>query len=223
MAKIITLLSKKSESGNTTIAFNIAQILKNNQKRVLIINLGFNQTYFDILKIKSGNLKTKEVVSPFSYINYSKNLQIMFLVNNPSKTYMLEAEKYEALLRKQIEEWGGLFDFIIFDTSHTYHFINEIALKLSHQVVVIFDANNFINNDVLNILKDIRTIQLIKSKLEIRNVILNRYSNKNVDHVNTLIQLKHTFDRPNLLMTLPIVKELSKLSVESLEYSLHNQ
>jgi hypothetical protein len=72
-------------------------------------------------------------------------------------------------------------------------------------------------------LKTIRVAQLDNAKLEISNVILNQYSSKETKDINVLLELKRIFDKPNFMVTLPFVKELAKLSPESLEYSSRNQ
>jgi cellulose biosynthesis protein BcsQ len=79
MAKIITFYSYTKNSGKTTIAFNMAYLLAYKKKKVLIVELQFNSSYFKYLELKNSNLKTQNILKRFSYFELNENLSIAML------------------------------------------------------------------------------------------------------------------------------------------------
>jgi cellulose biosynthesis protein BcsQ len=114
MAKIITFLSNQKQCGKTTIAFNFANILSHQNKKILLVNLELDPTKF--LKCFSKLPKIKNINQYFSCLTYAKHYQIMFITNHASihKTAPTMID-YQKSLIKQIRAWSKLFDVIILD------------------------------------------------------------------------------------------------------------
>ncbi|GHU47341.1 hypothetical protein FACS1894218_1560 [Bacilli bacterium] len=100
MSKIIALLSSDKKGGATTIAFNLANILKGDDKKVLIINNEFESSYTDILDVKSKDLKSANTIYPLVLAKYKKNVQILFLKNPFSRLDNLKLD-YQKILTAQ--------------------------------------------------------------------------------------------------------------------------
>jgi cellulose biosynthesis protein BcsQ len=114
MAYIITLIGNDIKSGKTTIAFNLATLLSKKSKKVLLINQEYTPSYLDLLTNEHKNIN-KNVISPFSLIEYDKRLNILLFSNgkiNPSKY------DYLKLFPKQLELLNNKYDYIIIDSNY---------------------------------------------------------------------------------------------------------
>jgi cellulose biosynthesis protein BcsQ len=118
MSKIIALLSSDKKGGATTIAFNLANILKGEDKKVLIINNEFESSYTKILDINAKDIKTTGTIYPLVFAKYKKNVQILFLKNPLTQINNLKLD-YQKILTAQAKQWKDLFDYVIFDTNYT--------------------------------------------------------------------------------------------------------
>jgi cellulose biosynthesis protein BcsQ len=79
MGKIIAFYSYAKNSGKTTTAFNIANILANQNYKVIILELHYDSTYYKALNLKDSSFKTQNIFKHFTCHNLEANLTVVCL------------------------------------------------------------------------------------------------------------------------------------------------
>lgn len=215
MANIISIVSSNNNSGKSTIAFNLINIMPSNLK-ILLIELDYTSAFWKLKdnKNKLGNIKRVSYGSPFGIYEYSSNINIV----SPIKKSLID-KQFEELIKTNITSWKKTYDIVIFDSNSGWSQLLNMGLSFSNSVILIYDAGSFVGNKIIDDFKLIRGIQLDNKNLKLKNVIINNYDEFNTSHLNNLLQIKNVFAMQNISTTLPLVPELYPINMNTLDYA----
>jgi septum formation inhibitor-activating ATPase MinD len=114
MAQVITIISNDVKSGKTTIAFSLATILANKNKKVLLVNQEYGSSYLELLT-KENKTISKNVIAPFVMIEHTKRLTVLLFSNGKVNQ---NKHDYSKLFPKQLQLLESKFEYIIIDASY---------------------------------------------------------------------------------------------------------
>ena len=155
--KTVTFSTLKGGVGKSSAAFNISGILAEENKKILVIdadsqgnstnNFGIDRTkknFKSIVDIIENNEKFENVVvkNPIENLDIDVIGSTIFLtstemriVNQPGREYILK--NYIKNNRKKFNE----YDYIIFDTSPSMGVVNQNALLISDEIILVSDVS----------------------------------------------------------------------------------
>lgn len=173
--KIISLFGVKGGIGKSILTLNLAGIVNNINKKVLIVdmdlyggsiaitlNKNVNKTIYNFADDYNNN-RYKDIKD---YITkYNDNIDFIACPKDPRKASKIDSKYVEILLDKAKFN----YDYILIDTTHVLDEINLSLLDKSDNILLV------ISNDMLDI-KNMRSLISIFKDLEIDKykVILNR-------------------------------------------------
>ncbi|MDR1234982.1 MAG: AAA family ATPase [Mycoplasmataceae bacterium] len=212
MARIISLISNDIKSGKTTIAFNIATLLGNKNKKTLLVNLEHKSSYLKLMPNKNSTV-VKNIIKPFELVQYEKHFSILILSDSK-----INCKK---LLLKQIQLLTNKYDYIILDTSYIWNDLTNECLRISKEVFLVYDSKNFVTNELRRNLNFIRKLQPQNPNLKLTTIMLNNYDLHR--HMEALLEINKLTNNKYLLITLPFQKELLTITDESIKFIKYNK
>ena len=182
-SRVLCLYGAKGGIGKTTLAINLAGVLANMNKSVLIIDL--NQLNGDIavsldrkphqtIAALAAAIKTEKYQGLLPYLT-KYNQYISFLA---APAVLMPAEMLDAeVINKILDEAAALFEVVIIDMSHAYNDVNLAALKRA-------DKNLFVTTNNPLTLKNTRNVLSLLKEAGVRNieVLLNNSIHPNHDY-----------------------------------------
>lgn len=204
-ADVITVTSVKGGTGKTTNVLNIAGILSNIGKHILIIDLdlytGGIACSLNIENDKDLFLLVNDMNNnKFDYlenyiIKYNDNIDVLPAPKDPRDASKINAKYLNVVLSKAKMK----YDVVLIDTNHLLTDTNLVVLDNS-DIILYFISNNPID------LKNMKSIVSIFRDMEMDNykVILNKSLNKDKDVFNnydikTIIKSKVDYILPSSL------------------------
>ena len=166
--KIITVTSVKGGVGKTTFLLSLANVYKNNNKKVLIIdNDLFSGDIDSILNVESKkdiyvlfeDITNNNFYDIDDYItNYSLNIDIISAPNDPRYASKVRGNFLNLLFNKVASK----YDVILVDTNHVLNEVNLVTMDHSNKIVYL------INNNSMN-LKNMRSMISIFQDMKLNN------------------------------------------------------
>ena len=212
MAKIIVFYSYIKNSGKTTTIFNMGQLLAHKKKKILIVELQFESRYFKYLELKNSNLKTQNILKHFSYYEINENLSVASL--NQSFT------NNNDWITEQFDKWSKSYDYILIELPWLQNDLWDKVINLSDKSICIFDSQNFTSEILMKTITAINKLKKYKPAFKYDVIILNKYIDKDHNHVNAVMQLKKIFSKEKTLNVLPFDSNLVTLTAKSLNYAI---
>lgn len=175
--KILTIYGAKGGIGKTTLALNLAGVLSNMLKSVLIIDLDllkgdiavsldkrFKKTILDLSQdLKEGKF---EELKPY-LTKYNSQISFLAAPKDPREAMKFNPES----LKQMLEECRAHFDVIIIDTSHIYNEITHLALQKSDQILFITTNNPLVLKNSRNLLSIFKEEGINQFKVVLNNSI----------------------------------------------------
>ena len=188
--KVITVTSVKGGVGKTINLLNIAGVLAQQRKKVLIIDLDLYTGNIDLLL----NLKSKKNIFNLvdditskrfnqfeEYITaYDQFIDVLPSPKDPRDAVKIEAKYISLVISKAVLK----YDIILIDTNHAMDEEKLIILDNSDSVLY------FINNDICD-LTNMRTINSIYTAMDKKNYITILNDSNNRKNYFTKYDIKH--------------------------------
>jgi len=176
-ARIITVANNKGGTGKSTISYNLAHVLSENNK-VLCIDLDIQGNLSVLFNVDIDNLKIDNFTN-MDIIKISENLYIL-PANITLSSLELEIQNKinrEKWLEKNIiSKVIHKYDYIILDTSPSLNLLNLNAFSSSHLILIPVnpDTLSIVGLDtIIGIIKEIQNN--INSKLNYK-IIMNKFT-----------------------------------------------
>ncbi len=182
-AKIILVTSVSGGVGKTTTVLNLAGVLSNLNKKVLIIDLDLSSgDIAPMLNVKYD----KDIYNLYEDLNnnkfnnlddytfkYNDNISLIPSLKDPRFAHKISGKILEVILYKASMK----YDLILIDTSHVLTSINLFALDYSDEILYV------INNSSMN-LKNMKSMVSILNNMDKKNykIILNNSNDKNKNY-----------------------------------------
>lgn len=172
--KVICLTSCMENDGKSSVSFNLAKILAENDKRVLFIDADMRNSVLtkrtgipDDLKGLSHYLAGKNAASEVIYATNHKNFYVIPTGRFPKNpTELLNKPAYEVL----IEGMKQTFDYVIIDTPPLGSVVDAALIAKSADASVLVISANAVSRRMANSVKE----QLINANPNFLGVILNK-------------------------------------------------
>ena len=166
--KIITITSVKGGVGKTTFLLSLANIYKNNNKKVLIID---NDLFSGDIETILNQESKKDIYVLFEDItnnnfydiddyitNYSENIDFISAPHDPRYASKVRGNFLNLLFNRV----SSKYDVILVDTNHVLNEINLVTMDHSNEIIYLM------NNNSMN-LKNMRTMISIFSDMRLNN------------------------------------------------------
>lgn len=206
-AKVISVAHEKGGVGKTTVAINLAAILRNEDCRVLIIdcdpqahatrsmglcNLGEDSKTVSEVFIAALN---KQTIQPEDYIKAKNKMYII-----PSDRSLAGVEHITSsnnadldfVLADLIESLKNEYDYIILDCMPSFSIITKNAFVASDYVLIVTQAQYLSESTLDNIISNARAVKArLNKELSIAGIAINMYDGRtlgareSVDHIKT--------------------------------------
>ena len=182
--KIITVTSRKGGVGKTISVLLIAELLKKNKKKTLIIDLDLynGDVAFALnLDVKSNIYNLCDDVTNNRYksntedylVKYDEYIDILPSPKDPRHASKIDRRSLEIALRSFIHQ----YDVILIDTNHILSVTNMVAFELSDVILNIF------TNDALDLKSTKTFISICKNmNVESLHLVLNTVINDKKDY-----------------------------------------
>ena len=172
--KVICLTSCMENDGKSSVSFNLAKILAENDKRVLIIDADMRNSVLtkrtgipDDLKGLSHYLAGKNAASEVIYATNYKNFYVIPTGRFPKNpTELLNKPAYEVL----IEGMKQTFDYVIIDTPPLGSVVDAALIAKTADASVLVISANAVSRRMATSVKE----QLINANPNFLGVILNK-------------------------------------------------
>ncbi len=201
---LVAIFSGKGGVGKTTILLNLAGVLSNQNKKILILDLDLFSGGVALCLNKSSEKtiydfhKNKNEIS--QYINkYNDNIDF---ISSPKSIEEAKKVNFETI-EKLIYEINLHYDFILIDLSHFYNDLNSKILNLVDNVLYV------LTNDSMDLKNSFNMITKLKRNNNEINVILNYsihpdrdyyslFDIKNIINENVDFTISSSFYNPNI-------------------------
>ncbi|MBP3256023.1 MAG: AAA family ATPase [Clostridia bacterium] len=175
--------------GKSIITINLANILKNNNKKVLIIDFDIlNNSLHTILGVNKYSQKIKNKLENNNLINNKIDIKDLIIKINRKvdlisginlifeNEYKISCEKIKLIL----EELKINYDYIIIDTSSECFFdYTKNILNYSNKIIFLIESN------LLEINKSKKYLELYENNWDIKkekiNILINKYNKNSID------------------------------------------
>ncbi|MGL5617045.1 MAG: ParA family protein [Sarcina sp.] len=203
--KIIAFVNQKGGVGKTTLSINIAAILAEQGKKVLIIDndsqSNVTSTFFDYEPVKTlynvllNNLNLKEIINSTKI----KNLDIAVNSIASSDINLLLSTEIarEMKLKNVITEAQIKYDYIIIDCNPALDLSLINALVATNEVIIPIDCSAYSLTGLNNLLKFIEKLKIVNKELKINGFILNNVDRRTTTYKD-IIEAIHQY-YPNML------------------------
>ena len=190
--KIITITSVKGGTGKTNITLNIAGIMSNQKKKVIIVDLDL---YSGVIA-SSLNIKPKkdiyDLVDDFTnnrftsfedYItSYNEYIDILPSPKDPRCSGKINPSSIDVILKRLKMK----YDTILIDTNHIIDKINLVILDETNIVLYVITADLMDIKNMKTMLSIFKDMDMKKYKIILNEAIGNKSSCKSYDVNNIL-------------------------------------
>jgi len=160
--KVVSFGTLKGGVGKTTLCFNVAGVLSEQDAKVLIIdsdlqgnltnNMGLDRTQQNLLTLAEVyNIDAPPALPPYALISICPNPKIPRVDMIPGSIFLHRAEmrivgepQRELILKKYIEthrEFFEQYDYILIDTNPSMGLINQNAFAASDVILLVSDVS----------------------------------------------------------------------------------
>lgn len=205
MINNIGFVSTKKGEGTTTVIANIACIIGQSTKKVLIVDLTLSN--YD----KAIQTKKTKTINSFLVINIQKNV-VLLSTHNKTKINFINFIKTFNSLHKY-------FDFAL---------INIDSYEKQAELISICNEYFFITNPIsFDIYDFIKVNNFIgkhkKNEAKLSTILLTKFNQEKTSNATTLITIKKNVPKNIIVLTLPFVTEIADNSKDIiLDYSIKN-
>ncbi|MGL4588842.1 MAG: ParA family protein [Mycoplasmatales bacterium] len=201
--KIISIYNNKGGVGKTTTTKRLAVELKNQGKKILILDMDpqANITY-QILEVN-----TDYELNTYALLLSDSTLDELIIKGSfgidivPSSIKLLEANNEMLMqafikapnsrLENKLKQSETDYDYILIDCPPTMDLLVANALTVTDDVIIPINCDNYSIQGIEMLITKITQIKdEFNPKLELKGIFLNRYKNSNV-HKELLIKLAH--------------------------------
>jgi len=193
LGKVICVTSGKGGTGKTMLATNIAGLLANHEKKVLIIDLDLYSGGVGLSLDLNSNKSIYDLIHDIEHNRYQKfdnyilkyndHIDVLLAPNDPREASKTDARYLPNLLSYAKSKYHA----VIIDTTHVFNPLNVLAIDHSDVIIQIL-TNNPID------LKNTRNKLKLYKESNIDNIYV--VLNEAVDHANNYYTL---FDIKNII------------------------
>lgn len=203
--KIISFVNQKGGVGKTTLSINIAAILADQGKKVLIIDndsqSNVTSTFFNYEPTKTlynvllNNLNFKEIIQNTNI----KNLDVAVNSIASSDINLLLSTEIarEVKLRNAIKDAKLDYDYVIIDCNPALDLSLINALVTTDEVIIPIDCSAYSLTGLNNLLKFIEKLKVLNKELKINGFILNNVDRRTVTYKDIIEAINQYY--PNML------------------------
>jgi len=182
LSDVISVALQKGGTGKTTTALNVAAILKEMGKRVLLVDLDsqMNATIASAIKFEktiincfNGEISAQRAIVRGEYYDLL-----------PGSEFLVNVERSEdldyALLKNLLKYEKQNYDYFILDTPPALGNCLKLALMASDWVLIPAEARQFSIQGLQAFWPTIQDIVAVNQKLKILGILLTRYDGRRV-------------------------------------------
>lgn len=179
--KVIAFVNQKGGVGKTTLSINIAAILAEQGKKVLIIDndsqSNVTSTFFDYEPTKTlynvllNNLDLKEIINNTDINNL--DIAVNSIASSDINLLLSTEIAREVKLKNAIMDAKINYDYIIIDCNPALDLSLINALVATNEVIIPIDCSAYSLTGLNNLLKFIEKLKVLNKELKINGFVLN--------------------------------------------------
>lgn len=222
--KSVCIFGTKGGLGKTTFVLNLAGVLSNLKKKVLIVDLDLanggiavsldkvpNKTIFNFCDDYNNNRNDNME----NYITkYNEYIDFLASPKDPRQANKIDAKYIDIL----IDKCSFLYDVILIDTNHNYDEINISALDKADEIFLMTTNDPLAFKNIRNLINILQDLEINKYKLILNNSVISdknyfsKYDIKNILGVNIDYTISEKFhlkkiDAITLAGEIPTIKD----------------
>ena len=193
--KIISIINQKGGVGKTTTVINLASALTQQGKKILVIDLdpqgnattglglsNLERSDDTIYGILNGTRSISQVIKKTKFDNLdliTSNVDLSGLevetAGDNNRAFILKVK-----LTAYLNDYGGLYDYILIDCPPSLSLLAVMALVCSNSLLVPLQTEFFALEGLTQLMKTIDRIKInLNPKLEIQGILLTMYDRRN--------------------------------------------
>ncbi|CAK7026693.1 MAG: Sporulation initiation inhibitor protein Soj [Desulfovibrio sp.] len=189
MGKTIAIANQKGGVGKTTTAINLSACIANRGKRVLLIDIDPQGNSTSGLGVERTGLKKSSydvLVGGASAVEAIRPTMMQTLDLMPANIELVGAEvelvsmmARETILKRELEEVKGLYDYIFMDCPPSLGLITLNALTAADKILVPIQCEYYALEGLTQLMSTVKLVrQSLNPSLEVEGVVLTMFDGR---------------------------------------------